>query len=191
MGILDASELFEAISKENQRQDPDDDVIGRLRSDDSLEVPIELTDLELWGNYMSDDLYEMDKKVREFLKRTRYQRSAKNGYRTTVPMVFAWIYGRQPGPGDGSVCRLLHVLMRYYCTSYTGATTYMGKPVNRVYRFSKFACNSKRPYSLRLRLEEAKGVNDGNLFKNGPGSVADKRSHGRRADRADGPREDG
>lgn len=191
MGILDASELFEAISTERQREEPDRQILERFRDDDSLEVPIELTDIELWSNYMSDDLYEMDKKVREFLKRTRYQRSAKNGYRTTASMVFAWIYGHKPAPKDGPACRLLHVLLKYYCTSYTGPTTIGGKPVNRVYRFSKFACNSKRPYSLRLRLEEAKGVNDGNLFKNGPGSVADKRSHGRRADRADGPREDG
>ena len=189
MSLLDPSDLLGAISTERQRQEPDQDVIGRFRSDDSLEVPIELTDLELWGNYMSEDLYEMDKKVREFLKKTRYKRRVKNGYRTTVPMVFAWIFGRQPSPGDGSVCRLLHTLMKYYCTSYTGASTFMGKPVNRVYRFSQYACNQKRPYSLRLRLEEAKDDDTDGIFRNSPGQNADKRSYGRRANRPDGERE--
>ena len=182
MAMLDFSALTEAISTESQRRGDDvDDVVMRLREDDALEVPIELTDLDLWCNYMNDDLYEMDIKVREFLRRTRYQRESKGGYRTTASVVFAWIYGRQPEPRDGSVCRLLNELLKYYCTSYTGKTTFHGKPVNRVYRFSKFSGNTKRPYSLKLRMEEASG--SGNVFKSGPGSKADKRTHGRRADR--------
>lgn len=188
MDMLDLSALTEAISNDGQRRDEDvEDVISRIRDDDALEVPIELTDLELWSNYMNDDLYEMDVKVREFLKRTRYQRQAKGGYKTTSSVVFAWIYGRQPGPSDGAVCRLLHRLLEYYCTSYTGRTTFHGKAVNRVYRFSKFSGNAKRPYSLKLRMEEAKG---GNVFKSGPNSGVDKRAHGRRADSKDGKRKD-
>lgn len=179
--MLDTSELMEAITREDQRR-PNElgDVVTRFREDDALEVPIELTDLDLWCNYTNDDLYEMDMKVREFLKRTRYQRQAKGGYRTTVPVVFAWIYGRTPEAKDGALCRLLHELLKYYCTSYTGQTTFKGKPVTRVYRFSKYGTNSKRPYSLRLRMEEANG--SGNVFKSGPDSKVDKRSHGRRAD---------
>lgn len=185
MGMLDFSALTEAISTEGQRRDEDaQDVIARLRDDDAMEIPIELTDLDLWVNYMNDDLYEMDVKVREFLKRTRYQRMAKGGYRTTTSVVFAWIYGRQPEPKDGSVCRLLNELLKYYCTSYTGKTTFHGKPVNRVYRFSKFSGNTKRPYSLRLRMEEAR--NGENVFRSGPDSKVDKRSYGRRANRPDG-----
>lgn len=180
MDMLDLSALTEAISSESQRRDPDvEDVVGRLRDEDALDIPIELTDLDLWSNYMNDDMYEMDMKVREFLRKTRYKRQSKGGYRTTASVVFAWIYGRRPEPRDGSVCRLLHELLRYYCTSYTGRTTFKGKPVERVYRFSKFSGNTKRPYSLRLRMEEAKG---GNVFKSGPDSKIDKRSHGRRAD---------
>lgn len=183
--MLDFSALTEAISKESQRRDPElDDVVSRLRDDDALEVPIELTDLDLWSNYMNDDLYEMDKKLREFLRRTRYKRQSKDGYRTTASVVFAWIYGRKPEPSDGSVCRLLHELLRYYCTSYTGRTTFHGKPVERVYRFSKYATNSKRSYSLRLRMEESGG--DGDVFRAGPGHKVDKRAHGRRADSQDG-----
>lgn len=185
MDMLDFTALTEAISTESQRDDPYvDSVVDRLRDDDALDVPIELTDLDLWVNYMSDDLYHLDAKVREFLKKTRYKRESKGGYRTTVSVVFAWIYGRQPEPGDGAVCRLLHTLLKYYCTSYTGKTTFHGKPVNRVYRFSRYATNSKRPYSLRLRMEESNGKGD--VFKSGPDSKVDKRTHGRRADREDG-----
>lgn len=188
MARLDLSALTEAISKESQRRGDDvDDIVSRMRDDDALEVPIELTDLELWSNYMNDDLYEMDVKVREFLRKTRYKRQAKDGYRTTCSAVFAWIYGRQPEPRDGTACRLLHELLKYYCTSYTGRTTFHGRAVNRVYRFSRFATNSKRPYSLRLRMEEADG--HGSVFKSGPNSNVDKRSHGRRPDREDGQRE--
>ena len=186
MGLLDLSGLTEAISTEDQRRDPEmESVIDRLRNDDAFDVPIELTDLDLWGNYMNENLYEMDIKVREFLKKTRYKRQSKGGYRTTVPAVFSWIYGRQPLPEDGSVCRLLHTLLKYYCSSYTGRSTYQGKPVNRVYRFTKYATNSKRPYSLRLRLEESDGKSSA-VFRRGPNSDADKRSHRRRADSEDG-----
>lgn len=189
MGLLDTDELMLAISNSAQRKAPDECVIERFRSDSSLDVPIELTDLEVWANYMNDDLYELDSKVREFIKRTRYQRQTKGGYRTTCQSVFSWIYGHRPTPRDGSVCRLLHTLLKYYCTSYTGQTTFNGKPVSRVYRFSRFSGN-KRPYSLRLRLEEAREESSA-LFKNGPNSVADKRTHGRPADREDGKRQDG
>ena len=185
MSLLDSTALTEAISKEDQRRDADmDDIVSRLRSDDAIDIPIELTDLDLWSNYMDEDLYEMDRKVREFLKRTRYKRLAKGGYRTTSSMVFAWIYGRQPEPRDGAVCRLLNRLLEYYCTSYTGRTTFNGKPVTRVYRFSKFATNGKRPYSLKLRMEEANG--NGDVFKSGPNSNVSKRSHGRQPNRGNG-----
>lgn len=185
MGMLDYSDLVNVISNGRQRDDPYDvGFVEDLRRDDAIDVPIEMTDLDVWANYMSDDLYEMDKKVREFLKRTRYKRMAKNGYRTTVPTVFAWMFGRYPDPSDGSLCRMLHELMMYYCTSYTGRTTYHGKPVNRVYRFTKFATNSKRPYSLRLRLEESRGES-GAVFRSGPNQGADKRSYSKFARRAD------
>lgn len=182
MGMLDIDALTEALSSESQRGDPFvDDIVTRLRDDEELEVPIEMTDLDVWCNYMNDDLYHMDRKVREFLRKTRYQRQAKGGYRTTAPVVFAWIFGRHPAAGDGAACRLLHELLKYYCTSYTGATTFHGKPVTRVYRFSRFSATNKRPYSIKLRLEECGG--DVDVFRDGPDSKIDKRTHGRRADR--------
>ena len=186
MGMLDFSDLVDAISTEGQRDDPYvDGFVEDIRNNSSIDVPIEMTDLDVWANYMDDDLYEMDKKLREFLKRTRYKRQAKGGYRTTSSVVFAWMFGRKPTPADGSVCRMLNELLKYYCTSYTGRTTFDGKPVNRVYRFNKYTTNNKRAYSLRLRIEEAEEISDA-TFRKGPNHKADKRTHGRRADRTDG-----
>ena len=182
--MLDVSDLYKAVGG-GKAGNPkhEQSVVDRLRFDDSLNVPIELTDAALWANYINDDLYEMDKKVREFLKKTRYKRQ-KGGYRTTASLVFAWVYGRQPVPSDGAVCRMLNELLKYYCTSYTGATTFMGKKVPRVYEFSKYAVSNKRPYSLKLRLEESE---DGkNIWRNGNGQNKEKRRHGRRGDRKAG-----
>jgi hypothetical protein len=174
--MLDTSALLEAVGADRQDR-PDDNVIDRLRFDEGLNVPIELTDADLWANYINDDLYEMDKKVREFLKKTTSKRR-KGGYRTTASLVFAWIYGRQPEAHDGSVCKMLHEILKYYCSSYTGATTYLGKRVNRVYNFSKYSFINRRPYSLRLRLEES---DDGrNPWRKSPVDDSKKRANGRR-----------
>lgn len=179
MSLMDTSELMNAIGGVSDEVDPDTDIISRFRTDESIEVPIELTDLDIWGNYTNDNLYVMDKKVREFFKKTRYKRQTKGGYRTTASIVFAWIFGRQPEPKDGHLFKMIHELLKYYCTSYTGSTTFKGKPVNRVYRFSKYAVSNKRPYSLRLRIEEAKDANSSAIFRHGPGQDGDKRTHGR------------
>ena len=188
--MLDASELYDAVGGNLKRNaGPDEDIVDRFRHDDALDIPVGLTDLELWANYVNDDLYAMDVKIREFLKKTRYQREKKGGYRTTASVVFAWIYGRKPTPSDGAVCRMVNELLRYYCTSYTGETTFMGKKVSRVYEFSKYATTKKRPYSLRLRLELMEDGKD--PFRSGTGHRADKRRHGRREHSADGSEADG
>lgn len=185
MDLLDTSALFETMTDE---VDPDEDIITALRTDEAVDVPIELTDLDLWANYTNYDLYIMDQKLREFIKRIRWKKETHGGYRTTASVVFAWIYGRQPTPSDGYVFRLLHELLKYYCTSYTGQTTYRGKKVNRVYRFSSHAATHKRPYSLRLRLEEAaeNGTQSQSILHRNPDAGKDKRQHGRRTHREDG-----
>ena len=186
--MLDTSELFEAVGGNRQEQ-PDKDIIERFRLDDSFDVPIELTDLELWANYINEDLYVMDKKLREFFKKTRYAREKKGGYKTTASVVFAWIYGRQPRAEDGAACRMLHELLRYYCTSFTGPTTFMGKKVTLVYEFSKYSTYNKRPYSLKLRLEEC---DDGkNPWRKRRDAGKAKRRNGRRKHSEDGPSVDG
>lgn len=173
--MLDTSKLFDAIGGEHDEQE---NIVDRLRFDDSLNIPIELTDADLWSNYINEDLYELDKKVREFLKKTTYKRIKKGYYRTTASLVFAWIYGRKPTPEDSPACRMINEILKYYCTSYTGPTTYMGKKVSRVYEFSKYSFSNKRPYSLKLRLEE---MGDGkNTWRKSPGAGKDKRRYSRR-----------
>lgn len=173
--MLDSSELLAAVGGEEP--EPDKDILERFRFDDSLQIPIELTDLELWSNYINEDLYIMDKKIREFLKKIRWKQEQKGGYKTTASVMFAWIYGRKPTPSDGYATRIIHQLLRYYCTSFNGPTTFQGKKVSVVYKFSKYATRKKRPYSLRLRLEEAK---DGqNIWRRSPISDEDKRVHSR------------
>lgn len=183
---LDFDELFDVVGGNDQV--PDEGIIERFRFDDALEVPKQLTDVELWGNYVNNDLYEMDKRVRGFLSDMRWNRRSKGGMKTTASLVFTHIFGRKPTPSDGHLFRWLHLLLKYYCTSYTGQTTFMGRKVNRVYKFSRFAATNKRPYSLRLRIEEMEeGANyaAGAIWHKGPGQDRDKRGPGR-ADRKDG-----
>ena len=183
--MLDTSSLMEALGGHTYgNKEPDQNIIDRFRNEDMLNIPIELTDLDLWTNYTNDDLYVMDKKIREFFKKTRYQREKKGYYKTTASVVFAWIYGRNPSPGDGAVCRMLHTLLTYYCTSFTGPTTYKGKKVPKVYEFSKYATVQRRPYSLRLRLEELDEGQD--PFRESRYSNREKRRHGRQKHSEDG-----
>ena len=137
---------------------PDDDqpnIMERLRFDDSLDIPHQLTDLDMWLNYCNDDLYHLDKAVRELIKKSRWTRLTRGRMKTAVPLVFMQLFGRKAGPGDGKACKMLHRLFEYYCTSYTGASKIDGIRFDRVYYFGKYACRSKRPLSLRLRLEES------------------------------------
>lgn len=183
--MLDTSKLMEAVGGEG----PSSEMFGELAFADGIDMPIELTDADLWANYTNPDLYEMDSRVREFIKKTRWSRERNGGYRTTASLVFAWIYGRQPTSEDSARCRMLNELLKYYCTSYTGKTTFHGRTVSRVYEFSKYACSRKRPYSLRLRLEEAADGSD--PWRASAGAGKDKRRHGRRGDSEPGERADG
>lgn len=159
--MLDISALDGAM---NVRRDDKDDIVKRLRFDDALAVPIELTDEDMWSNYINGDLYAMDKALRAYLKKMRYVQERNKGFKTAVPLVFPYIFGRNPEPKDSAACRMLHELLRYYCTSYTGKSTIGGQKFNCVYKFNRYAAKNKRPYSLRLRLEEANERGEGKPF---------------------------
>ena len=181
---------FDGMLQENRsgcNLDMDQSLVDRLRNDESMDIPWQLTDFDLWSNYVDDDLYELDKKVREYIRKCRYQRESKGGQRTAVPLVFAWIFGRKPTSKDSQVCVKLHMLLKYYCTRYTGKNAIKGRKFNRVYYFSRYAGMHKRPYSLRLRLEEQASersfVEYGDLDAKGPKP--------RRGDRGDVHDEDG
>jgi len=163
--------------------EPDQTIIQRFRFDDALEIPHQLTDVDLWLNYCNDDLYHLDKSVREFISKSRWTRVTKGKMKTAVPLVFLSIFGRKTEPKDSRVCVMLHRLMEYYCTSYTGTSKITGIRFSRVYHFSKYACRSKRPMSLRLRLE----VSDGQSSLSEYATGQDKRAQPRRGVTQNGP----
>lgn len=146
-------EGFDEVVKAELADTPDQSIIDRLRFDDALDIPWQITDLDLWKNYTDDDLYELDRKLRQYFEKNRRQRERKKGLKTAVPLVFAWIFGRRPEAKDSQVCVKLHRLMKYYCTRYTGCSMINGVRFTRVYYFSTYSTRHKRPYSLRLRLE--------------------------------------
>lgn len=169
---LDISEFFDdAVGYEAV----DQDVVERLRFDDRLEIPHQLTDADIWDNYTNKDLYAIDKEVRAWLKKTRHRRrSSEKGIKTTAALTFAYIFGRQPTPQDAYACKMIHRVLMYYCTSYTGKTSINGKKVNRVYKFSQYSGVSKRPMSLRLRLEEMDDYKE-SVWRRGTHDSRDKR----------------
>ena len=135
--------------------DPDETIIEQLRFDDALEIPHQLTDIDMWKNYTDDRLYELDKEVRAYINKSKYNvRRSKGHMKTAVPLVFMYIFGRAAGSEDSQICVILHRLLRYYCSKVTGSTTLDKQRYTRVYYFSKYAMYDKRPYSIRLRLEE-------------------------------------
>jgi hypothetical protein len=173
---------FNDLAKVDTR--PDQTIIERLRFDDALEIPHQLTDVDLWINYCNNDLYDLDKAVREVIKKTRWTRLTKGKMSTAVPIVFMQIFGRRPESKDSFVCVMLHRLLRYYCTSYTGTSKIAGQRFNHVYHFSKYAMRSRNPMSLRLRMEEANGA-ERQFSEYAAG--ADKRAESRRGVTAHGP----
>lgn len=153
---------LEGFNEINDIGETDKAVVDELRFDDALEIPRQMADVDVWNNYCNQRIYELDKMVRKYLQETRYKREKQHGMKTACPLLFAVLFGRKPGKSDTQVCRDLHILLRYYCTRHTGKSAIAGKRVVVVYHFSPYACRNKRPYSLRLRLEER---NDERAFR--------------------------
>lgn len=164
--------------------EPEPSIVERLRFDSDLDIPHQLTDVDLWLNYCNDDLYYLDKAVRELIKKTRWTRQTRGKMKTAVPLVFLQIAGRPAEAKDSRTCMMLHRILRYYCTSYTGISKINGVRFSKVYHFSKYACRSKRALSLRLRLEESNG--DDSSFR-AYGTGQDKRAEPRPGVAQNGP----
>lgn len=165
------------------------DDLEKMSREDKEFLPIGLTDADAWENYTDDRLYEMDKMVRSWLKKTWYHRTTKGKMKTAVPPLFTFLYGRPPGPADSRTCAMMHRLLKYYCTRYTGKSTINNQVFSRVYHFSQYSCKTKRPYSLRLRIEEMEDGKD--PFRLGPDDRRDKRKKPRRANSRNGKKQNG
>ena len=140
-------------------------IVERLRYEDAIDFPIELTDHDNWERFVNKDLYDMEIKVREFLEGIEWRKLKKGKpFRCDARLVFEWIFGRKPTQSDQMAFRYIHRLLAYYCSEYTEKTTFMGRVVPHVYYFNATASRVKyrhtrmcrRPYSLKLRLEWAK-----------------------------------
>lgn len=129
-----------------------------------FDMPIALTDYELWQNYCDDELYDLDKALRKYLAKQKWRRRRDGGFKTSASLVFTYLFGRKPTQSDTRLTRKLNQLLRYYATRCSkGHARVNNKQYVRVYYFSKYASDNKRPYSLRLRMEEAEA--DGKGFR--------------------------
>lgn len=165
----------------------EEDIAKLTLRDDFL--PLGLTEVEAWENYTNDKLYELDKMIRMWLKKTWYHRQTEGKMRTAVPILFTYLFGRKPTPADSQTCRMMHTILEYYCTRYTKRSTINRQKFSRVYWFSKYSCKVHRPYSIRLRLEQ---MHDGqDPFRVGPTERRDKSKKPRSAVFGNGKKQNG
>lgn len=130
-----------------------------------------ITDLKVWDNYTDDELYELDKAVRKWIKQTDVKKIYKGKIRTTAQLVFLWIFGRQPDQyKDTRIIKKLNTLLRYYSQKEIHQTKLDHRNARNVYEFGMNG-GHKMAYSIRLRLEmHASGekvVSDKVLFSYG------------------------
>lgn len=119
---------------------------------------------ERWANYCDDDLYMLEKLLRKWFaacrESSRWMKTYKNR-RYTMGMVVERIFGRK---WDSSIdCRYskkLKLLLQYYSTSVKPSGVIAGKKTNHPVYVIGTKRIDKRPYSLRLRIEElaAEGI---------------------------------
>ena len=154
---LDFSELtIEKLAEQTEREEyvtHNNRVQALLDEHPGFEMPAGLTDAELWENYCDEELYLLEKKLREYFKTMQYTAKNKGGYRTSCTLVFTWMFGRTPTPNDGAICRKLNRLLNFYAAKVTGETTINNKKVPRSYHISKYGTFNRRPLSVKLRME--------------------------------------
>ena len=137
---------------------PDQDIVDRLRIDDSLDVPWQLTDVDLWNNYCDDRIYELDKRIRAYLKGTRYTREKKGKFKTAAPLVFLHLFGRRAEAADSQVCVDIHKILKYYFDK-PYMTYIMGRKVNKAYKVRPgYYIKRHRPMTLTLYAEYCEGT---------------------------------
>ena len=154
---LDFTELtIEKLAEQTEREDyvtHNNRVQALLDEHPGFEMPAGLTDAELWENYCDEELYLLEKKLREYFKSMASHAEHRGGYRTSCSLVFTWIFGKPPTPQDGAICRKLNRLLNFYAAKVTGETTINGKVVPKCYHISKYGTFKRRPLSVKLRME--------------------------------------
>ncbi len=148
-------DALDVAAFENDREDnPTNRVQKMLEESPGVELPADLTDLELWENYCDEELYLLEKKLREYFKAMMSRSVAKGGYRTSCQLVFVWMFGHKPDPKtDGPICKKLNRLLNFYAYEVTGNSQIAGKKFPKTYKISKYGTFGRRPLSVKLRME--------------------------------------
>lgn len=113
---------------------------------------------ERWANYSDDDLYMLEKLLRKWFavckESSRWMKTYKNR-KYTMGMVVEHIFGRKwDNAIDGRYSKKLKLLLQYYSTSVKSCGTIAGKKTRHTVYVIGSKRIDKRPYSLRLRIEE-------------------------------------
>lgn len=116
-------------------------------------LPPQMSDFTVWDNYIDEELYVLEKKLREYFESMRQYAKKNQGYQTTAPMVFNIIFGRPPQPEDRGICVKLNRLLNYYSYKITGKQKVGGKWADKVYWIRKYGTEKRRPMSIKLRME--------------------------------------
>lgn len=112
-----------------------------------------------WENYSDDILYDIEKRLRAFLKSKEgdpHWKWARTTYRKfTVGMMFEVLYGRKWDPSrDGKYAHRMSRVMSYYSTKIQKEGAIRGKKMTKtIYTLSLSRFHRIPPYSLKLRIE--------------------------------------
>jgi hypothetical protein len=112
-----------------------------------------------WENYSDDIIYDIEKKLRKFLKEKEedpHWKWARTTYRKfTVGMMYEILYGRKWDPTrDGKYAIRMARILGYYSSRIQKEGVIRGKKYTKtIYTLSLSRFHKVPPYSLRLRIE--------------------------------------
>lgn len=120
-------------------------------------LPI-LTTPERWENFSNPLVYETDKRIREWIKsmRKHWKNGGKGSDRRYSRKDLVGILGLQNCIKNAHDDKIVSRIFAYYSTKIQETTSIRGKKVKKAYTISP-ARLKKKPYSLKLRLEELDG----------------------------------
>lgn len=141
---------FESLDLSSQRD--------KVEVDDMLPgwaLPL-LTTPDHWANYSDDAIYETDKRIREWIQSMRSKWSRKGMDRRYSFVMLCEILGLTKVVETRKNYKSIAKVFAYYSTRINKQTTINGKKCKNVYTISPKRL-IRKPYSLRLRLEQMEG----------------------------------
>ena len=153
---LSAFDTLDHTKKEEESK-----VIARLKDAD-FQFPHAMANATTWERYVNDDLYYLDKAIREILLKTRHARIEQGGMKTNSRLMFITIFGEEPKNNreDNNTLKLINRILSHYAKRKTNVTKVQGKRLRSVFHFTPGQFKDRRPgytplpISLKLRMEE-------------------------------------